>query len=180
MSDTASHLIQLSTLVAGQHRFDISQSDAPIEVLTRDLGLLSLTKLSFRGSLDQEGRRWTLKADLGASVTQACIINLAPVKTRIDTQLTRVFSPDAPQMSAPEMEMPEDPNHEPVPEVLDLHEVLTESLSLALPDYPRAIEAELAQNEARPKGAAPLPEKNNPFSGLAELKKQMDGAKKPE
>jgi uncharacterized metal-binding protein YceD (DUF177 family) len=62
--------------------------------------------------------------------------------------------------------------------VIDACAVMMEALTLALPPYPRAAEADFAGAAAAPEGAAPLTdeETTRPFAGLADLLKKGDGA----
>ena len=92
--------------------FDLAPDAADMARITADLGLLGLRKLRLRGSLTAEGRAdWLLRADLGATVIQPCVVTLDPVQTRIDEPVTRRFSPDA-ALETPEpgveIEIPED------------------------------------------------------------------------
>ncbi|MBK1635947.1 hypothetical protein CKO19_09390 [Rhodovulum adriaticum] len=142
------------------------------------LGLIGLRKLRFEGRLVPEDRRdWRLEARLGATVVQPCVVTLAPVTTRIDTDVIRHYRAEMPPLpESEEIEMPEDDTQEPLPETLNLTRVLEEALALALPLYPRAEGAELGETVVAPPGAAPLTEEaTRPFAGLAALKKKLDG-----
>lgn len=141
--------------------------------LAGELGITQVRKLRFAGALTPEGRAdWLLQADLGATVVQPCVVTLAPVTTRIDQTVTRRYlvrwqDPEA----GSETEMPEDDTAEPLPEVLDLAEVMAEALALALPDYPRADGADLGEAVFTEPGAEPLTEERvHPFAALAKLK----------
>jgi len=153
------------------------EAGARAEIAAR-LGLNALRKLSFRGKLRPEGARdWVLEAVIGATVVQPCVVTLAPVTTRIDEPVTRRFLAEMPEMpEGEEAEMPEDDSAEPLPEVLDLEQVMEEALALALPLFPRAADAELsAANFAAP-GVTPMTdEEAKPFAGLEALKKRLEG-----
>lgn len=142
------------------------------------LGIDEVRKLRFTGTLAPEGRRdWRLDAELGATVVQPCVVTLAPVVTRIDTEVTRRYVADlAPPEPGTEIEMPEDDTAEPLPHEVDLAAVMTEALALALPDYPRAPDAELGGARATPPGAEPLSDEDTkPFAGLAGLRDKLRG-----
>ncbi|MDV7144436.1 YceD family protein [Tropicimonas sp. TH_r6] len=145
--------------------------------LQRDLELLGLRKLRFEGQLIPVGRNdWRLEATFGATAVQPCAITLAPVTTRIDTKVLRRYSADFTAPTDAEAEMPEDDTLEPLPETVDLVELLTETLALALPDFPRADGAELGEAVFAEPGAEPLTEEAaKPFAGLATLKKSLEG-----
>lgn len=157
--------------------FDLKPDAAERERIAADLELLSLRKLRFKGRfMPDDGANWRLEAVLGATVTQPCIVTLAPVNTRIDTPVTRRFLADMPepQPGQDEVEMPEDDTIEPLQAEIDLTAVMTEALALALPDYPRKEDAALAETEFTPPGAAPIrEEEKNPFAALDALRDKL-------
>ena len=68
------------------YKFDIRPSNEACRNVANDLGLFSLAKLRLDGTLRATGKdRWRLKAHIGATVEQACVLTLAPVQTRIDS-----------------------------------------------------------------------------------------------
>ncbi len=143
--------------------------------IAQALDIRSLRKFTFSGTLQPVGRRdWELRAHLGATVVQDCAVTLAPVTTRIDEAVTRRYLADMPQISALEMEMPEDDSVEPLGRSIDPGAVALEALMLALPPFPRAEGAELAPEgilRAAPDGAADAPDdRPRPFAALARLK----------
>jgi uncharacterized metal-binding protein YceD (DUF177 family) len=74
--------------------------------------------------------------------------------------------------------MPEDDSTEPLPEIIDLTEVLREALALALPLYPRAPGAELGEAVFAAPGAAPIRDADlRPFAALASLVRKEDPTK---
>lgn len=160
------------------HGFDLAPDAAALEEMARDLGLSALRKLRFRGTLRADGRRdWLLQAELGATVTQPCVVTLAPVTTRIDETVTRRFSPDhdlAAQEPGAETEMPEDDTLEPLEDNIDLRRVMTEALALALPDWPRDAGAELGRISVTEEGIAPMrDEEVKPFAALGALRDKL-------
>jgi len=147
------------------------------EAICTQLGLSGLRKLSFVGDIRSEGRRdWRLKARIGATVVQPCVVSLQPVTTRLDEDITRLFVAEMPDTPlAEEQEMPEDDTQEPLGDVIDLEAVMIEALALALPDYPRSDDARFEGAEMTPPGADPItPEETKPFAALAGLKKKLD------
>lgn len=59
-----------------------------------------------------------------APVTQPCVATLAPVRTRIDEPVLRRYRADTGEnLTASEIEMPEDDTIEPLPDVVDLSDV---------------------------------------------------------
>lgn len=138
------------------------------------MGVQKLRKLEFSGTLTPDGRYdWRLAGRLGATAVQDCVITFEPVTTRIDTDVTRRFVRDMPEITSDDLEIPEDDTLEPLGPVIDPGVVMAEALALALPDYPRAEGADLGQGlQVAPKGAAPL--QRNAFAALAALKRDAD------
>ncbi|MBV2360760.1 DUF177 domain-containing protein [Thalassococcus sp. CAU 1522] len=158
--------------------------DAPTRhALADELGLLDLRKLRFAGALHPEGKAgFVLKAELGATVVQPCVVTLAPVTTRIDTPVLRRFVP-ADRLehfeAGSETETPEDDSIEPLGAVIDLDAVMAEALALALPVYPRAEGADLGEAVFAGQGIDPLRDDDlKPLAGLAALRDKLtDGNK---
>lgn len=154
----------------------LPDADARAAIAAR-LDLVALRKLTFRGRLTPQGKHdWRLTAQLGATVVQPCVVTLAPVTTRIDDTVGRLYLADMPPApEGDEVEMPEDDNQEPLPDTLDLAQVMEEALALALPLYPRAEGVDLEQAVFAPPGVAPLrDEDTKPFAGLAALKNRLE------
>ena len=163
------------------HHFAVSVVDAQIEALKEALDLLSLKKLKFEGTLAYNDHgELCLSADLGATVTQACVVTLEPVRTRIDAHVVRRFSADyLPPEDDRQMLEEEDENLEPLQDSIDLGLILMEAIALNLPDFPRAEGAELTQRMFSEPGVDPLQDEDvKPFAGLSALKDKLaDGEK---
>ena len=146
------------------------------------LDLLGLKKLRFTGRLIAEGKTdWRLEATLGATVTQPCAVTLEPVTTRIDQPVTRRYMADLPEIAEDEAEIPEDDSIDPLPDRLDLMEVMEEALALALPLYPRAGDAALGEAIYAPPGVQPMTDDDaKPLAGLAALRDKLQAPKDPE
>lgn len=146
------------------------------KAIAAELGILGVRKLRFAGALTPQGRQdWTLTADLGATVVQACVVTLEPVTTRIDEKLTRSYVADMPEIEAAEVEMPVEDTVEELPETLDLAQVMIEALALELPLYPRAEGAELPDAVFTQPGRAPMTDDDaKPFAGLGALRDRLE------
>lgn len=161
--------------------FAVTPSPEERAALAAMLELSALRKLRFAGQLRAvSGGGWELTGQLGATVVQPCTVTLAPVTTRIDQEVRRVYMPgyDPAEGLAPESEaeMPDDTDTEPLGAVIDPAAVMAEELSLALPAYPRAEGAGLGETAAAPEGAEPLTaESVKPFAGLAALRDKLQG-----
>ncbi|GAB5437074.1 YceD family protein [Falsiruegeria mediterranea] len=139
------------------------------------LGLLGLRKLSFAGKITASGKKdWEIRADLGATVVQPCVVTLEPVTTRLDTLVRRILLAewDAPEEA--EVEMAEDDEADQLGTEIDVFAMMVEALALSLPEYPRADGAELGQlNVTEPGKAALTDEDVKPFAGLADLRDRL-------
>ena len=152
--------------------FEVVPDPEARAALCRELGLLGLQKLRFKGQLDiDQTGDWRLRARVGATVTQACTITLAPVKTRIEEVVERRFISDFPAPEETETEMDSDDTIEALGERIDLGAILTEALALALPPWPRGDGAELGAVSVAAPGVDPLSESAmRPFAGLGNLR----------
>lgn len=160
--------------------FDL-QPDAPErEALAQQLRLLGLKKLRFEGRIEPTGAKgWSLIAKLGATVVQPCVVTLDPVTTRIDEVVERVYLPAAflqiEDEAGAETEMPEDTSTEILGHTISAYDAMIESLVLALPQYPRAGDAELGEAVFAEDGVTPLKDEDTkPFAGLAGLREQLE------
>lgn len=172
-----SHPLRVADLATRKPtRFDLKPDATTCNQIAASLGLLALDKLRFAGEIrPQGGRDWLLEATLGATVTQACVVTLAPVTNRIEEDVTRHYLADMPEPEGEEVEMPEDDSVEALTDVIDPGAVLIEALALSLPLYPRADGAELGTARFAEPGAEPLSDEAlKPFAGLADLLKKGD------
>lgn len=177
--EVTGHALRVSTLSqARAHAFSIAPDADTREALSRELGLSALRKLRFEGEIRSAGKRdWLLKGSLGATVVQPCVQTLAPVTTRIDTEVVRRYVPETGMTFEPgsESEMPEDESIEELGAFIDPFAVMAEALALAVPDYPRAEDAPaLGEYVVTEPGASPLrDEDTKPFAGLAGLRDKL-------
>lgn len=157
--------------------FTLTPDAALRAALARRIGLDGIRKLRLEGTLEPLGKRdWLLRARLGATVVQPCVVTAAPVTTRIEADVTRSYLADFRPPEEAEAEMPEDDTAEALPDMLDLVEVLAEALALEVPDYPRAPQADLGAAVAAPPGVTPLrDEDTKPFAALQGLRDKLDG-----
>jgi uncharacterized metal-binding protein YceD (DUF177 family) len=144
-------------------------------VIAALVGATDLAQLSFKGAVKPVGREdFVLEGVLRAKATQACVVTLDPVVTEIEQVVTRRYLADFTEPEGDEAEMPEDDTSEPLGDVIDPAAVMIEALALALPDYPRAPGAELAETVHAGPGIAPLRDSDlRPFAGLASLAQRL-------
>jgi uncharacterized metal-binding protein YceD (DUF177 family) len=158
--------------------FELSPDSTARKAIADRLGISAVKKLRFAGSVLPDAESdWRLEAKLGATVTQPCVVTLAPVTTRIDEMVIRRFlAMPSETAEGEEVEMPEDETVEPLPEVVDLSQVMEEALALALPEWPRAEGVEPLDISAAAPGIKPMSDDDaKPFSSLKSLKDKMSG-----
>lgn len=158
-------------------RFALMPDAQALATIAKALGLIGITRASFRGQIKPLGRAdFALEAVLEATVVQPCVATLAPVTTVIREPVSRRYLADWKEPDAEESETPEDDSAEPLGDVIDAGAVMVEALVLALPLYPRADGASAGDVVAAPPGAKPLTDAAlRPFAGLADLlKKKTD------
>ncbi len=172
-----SHMLRIADLPGRKATpFTLTPGAEVLRAIAKELGLLGLRKLRFAGELVPIGKQdWRLRAQLGATVTQPCIVTLAPVTTRIEEEVSRSYVADMPDFAAgSEVEMPEDDSVEPLTATLDLGALMIEALALALPLYPRAKGAQLGSAVFTEPGAEPMSdEEARPFAGLKGLRDKL-------
>lgn len=159
-------------------RFTFQPDAATRAAIAADLGLIDLPKFFVKGEITPVGRHdYTLRAEMTATVVQPCIISLAPVTTVLRDPIERRYIRDYKEPDADEMELLPDDDGEPLPETIDIVEVATEALTLALPLYPRAEGAELGEAVFADDGVAPIKDVElKPFAGLAAFAEKLKGS----
>jgi len=143
--------------------------------LARRFGLLDLARLSARLWIAEgaEPGHLLVKGSIEAQVTQACVVTLAPVETRVDELFEAAFADPAQVEAAATLpeELPEEGNDLPeplAPEGLDLGELAAQQLAVAIDPYPRAPDADAvlqALTAAREEGT-----ERSPFDVLRDLR----------
>ncbi len=174
------HALRVADLSpSSREEIDIVPGNAELAELAEQLDLLDLRKLRLRGVLEPLGKQdWQFTGQLGATVVQPCVATLAPVKTRIETEVQRQFMRDFVEPDSPEAEMPEDDTSEALSTHIDPGQIMAEALSLALPLYPRADGADpVVLRVTEPGKAAMQDEDTKPFAGLADLRTRLAGPK---
>ena len=177
MPDLPTHPIRLAELNNRKRaHFAIPPDSDDRKALADALGVLAIKKLKFEGALIPTGRRdWRIEAEIGATVSQACVVTLDPVTTRIDEEVTRTYVSDWDTPTDDEVEVEADDTDDPLPETLDLIEVVIEALALSLPAYPRKSGAEaVVVGVTEPGKAVMTDEDARPFAGLAALRAGLE------
>ena len=159
---------------------DYEFEEVPSENETNKMATLfdvvSIRKMRFTGAIspfDDDG--WLLEGKLGVTVSQNCVVTLERVRTRLELDIRRIFTP----MATPdENEITLDASHndelEPLGREIDLGLVAMEALALAIPEYPRIEGAELPESSFSPPDASDIEEEApKAFAGLAALKEKL-------
>ena len=143
--------------------------------LAQHLGLVRLTKARLRYHLHPvaTGADWMLQGQIGATVTQPCVVTGEDVTTRIDAPFARRFLAhfETPEGGG-EYEMHTDDTIDPLPETLNLYEIFSEVLALELPPYPRKEGAQLEGAVFTAPDIPPMSDRDaSPFAALKYLQK---------
>ncbi len=158
------------------HEIDERANESECAKVAKLLDLLFLSKFRIRGTLSPSGDEgWRFDGTMGATVTQPCVVTLAPVKTRIDVTVARHYLPSSPESEAlAEIEIDAEALDEvdPLPEVLDIGLLAIEELALAIPAYPHAEGVEDTALVMRTDEGDEEPPRK-PFAGLAALREKM-------
>ena len=162
-------------------KFHLPLSKEQILTLMSRLDLLSLKKVSLTGHLSPLDKdKWTLKAELKATVKQKCVVTLKPVQTIVNETVNRTFSPLEAQKSSDLLDdgvsqVFFDDTLQEFNDTIDLLEIIFEELTLLLPLYPKFDGAKLDSYIITEPGKKPLSEKNlKPFAQLSKLKDKLE------
>ncbi len=139
--------------------------------LAARLGLVDLK--SFRAGLDlqrvQSGEVVEVAGRLAATVVQTCVVTLEPFETAVAEEFKAYFTRKAATPRGDDLPVEDEAAPEPMGEDggIDLGEVATQHLSLALDPHPRKPGAVFHPPVAEEEDVA---EKANPFAVLAEFR----------
>lgn len=165
----------------GATPFEVHPNAAQRKAIAKALDLIELRKIRFVGQIMPSGDAdWSLTADLGATVVQACVVTLAPVSTRVDIKVSRLFVAQAPVLddTEDEIEVLQGDETEPLGSHIDLEAVMVEALSLALPLYPKTEGANLETDTFTEDGKVPMSDEDaRPFATLSALRDKLEGDK---
>jgi uncharacterized metal-binding protein YceD (DUF177 family) len=171
------HIIRLSDIPKSKSMpFEISFSDSEMVAIADILSAITVKKMRIMGKISPSNAKdWVLSATVGATVTQACVVTLDPVQTRIDSPVIRTYVADYPSIADETVtEMTIDETIEPLVDEIDLTTIAIEAIALALPDYPKSQDAELETSVFSAPGITPMRnEDTKPFASLASLKDKL-------
>ena len=180
MSDknSSKRVYRVADLQQNQKTSFLITADADeLKALAQDVKVTSIKKLRFEGAISALGKRdWGLKAELGFTVVQPCVVTLEPVTTRVDVPVERQFIAGYETPEEEEFELTDDENTEALGAEINDEEIMKEALALALPLYPRKDDAALAEtNFTEPGKKAMSDEDARPFAGLESLRDKLAG-----
>lgn len=140
--------------------------------LVERFGLLALDRLTATLSL-KRGRGGLIQVSgrFEAEVTQACVVTLEPVRSRLSESFTIAFGGSSRAAGGAlviELEE-EDPPEELIEGRIDLGETVAQQLAVALDPYPHAPSAD-EKPEASDEGEAGAEKTASPFAALAQLR----------
>ena len=178
MTQTTENLRVSGLNTQGATDFELTPTAAQRKTLGAALELIELRKLRFKGKITPSGDAdWALNGTLGATVVQPCVVTLAPVSSRIDVTVSRLFveQPSLYEDPEEEYEIPQGEETEALGSHIDLAQVMAEALSLALPLYPKAADAALKENTFTEAGKTPMSdEAARPFAALSALRDTLE------
>jgi len=160
-------IAELTTLEAP---FRIAATAPERDALCRRLDLLALDRFEAEGTVSAgAGGVVRVRGRLRAHATQRCVVTLEPVPAELDVPFERTFVRGSAVSRLLDLDF-EQLDLEPlIGDILDLGEVATEELALALDPYPRAEGADDALRELGIRGDdEPAAGPESPFAVLRE------------
>ena len=163
--------VALEDLRGGTVRRSIAASDEECGRLAERLGLVAIDSLSATVSLESRrgGKIIAVEGDFQAVLTQTCVVTLEPLPGTVSETFSIRLAPAADADEAEIVDIDPETDDEPEPiegDSVDIGELVTQHLSLALDPYPRAEGARLEPDTL----AADEDADEGPFAKLAQLK----------
>jgi len=138
-----SRLFDLAELHSDDVAFEIAAAPDERSAVARRLDLLQLDELIAKGTVAMaSGGVVRVRGALQARLRQRCVVTLEPVAAELDAEFDRLFLRSG-SLGAEVVVDPEEEEPEPLlGDLLDLGELVTEELALAIDPYPRRPDAE--------------------------------------
>ncbi len=165
--------------VAGLRRdaetpFRIAAEPDELAELARYLDVDRIDRLTLAGFISPaKDDGWRVRGRLVAKLEQSCVVSLAPLRTRHDAEIERLYLPAARFVPVQEVQVAHDEQDVPDPftDSIDPAQFAVESLALMIVPYPRAEGADLERRTFAAPGVVPLSDEPRlPFAGLVVLK----------
>ena len=168
--------VPAESLEDGETVIDLEADADERAALARRFGLLALDSLTAKvGLTPVDGGLVRVHGALAAEVTQACVVTLEPVTTRVEASFERLYGATAPEEAGG---LITDADTEESPEpftdgAVDVGEAVAEHLALELDPFPRAPGAAFDGFSSRSKSVgADDTGDAGPFAVLARLKEK--------
>jgi len=164
--------IRVNEIPEGGRHLDLHADAGTREAIARMAGVEALPRLDASFDVTRHGGEGVrVRGTVSASVRQACVVTLEPLESEVEEAVDLVFAPavrpDARRgdsLSAETVALAADEPPEALGDTIDLGEIATEFLLLAIDPYPRKPGAVFA-------ASAPVDDSAHPFAALAALKK---------
>ncbi len=140
-----SRLVSIARLTGDAATYQLTASAEERDALARRFSLVSLDGFSATVELSRHGREIRLAAEIIADIVQLCGVTLEPFASRVGDRSILLYRSPRPGEHAVELAA-EDEVYEVLDgETIDIGEAVAQQLSLALPTFPRAPDAQLPQ-----------------------------------
>jgi uncharacterized metal-binding protein YceD (DUF177 family) len=164
--------IRVNEIPEGGRHLDLHADAGTREAIARMASVEALPRLDASFDVTRHGGEGVrVRGTVSASVRQACVVTLEPLESEVEEAVDLVFAPAVrpdvrrgDSLSAETVALAADEPPEALGETIDLGEIATEFLLLAIDPYPRKPGAVFA-------ASAPADDSAHPFAALAALKK---------
>ena len=182
-----SRIVKMTALNQEPQRYSARANPAECEALKGRLDLIGLSDFSVEAQVKKWRRGVRVSGTIKADVVQRCIVSLEPVPDQISESFDRGFLPEQDLVGdmkpGQEVEIEDDAELGDLPDILDetldLGEIASEALSLALNPYPRAEGEEPLDAQAAPPGETPMSDNDvKPFASLAAYREKLENQEK--
>lgn len=169
---TKSGIVELARLDTKQVNSFLFVPDKPTRrKMADEIGILGITQLKLSGVIESRPQfDWQFTGQLGATISQECVVSLKSVRSRIEARVVRNYVSDRQRLRARrDGEIPSDDSIEALTPTINLYEIARETVVLEMPTYPRI--KSLTFNRSAEDEGEPL---QKPFAVLEKLKKNLE------
>jgi len=180
-----SHFFNVGDIEKGREELTISPSEEECEDIARRVNVLGVKDVSAKLVVKRDGGAFHVSGQVEAVITQECVVTLDPIDTTISEPVEGWFADKETTVSFAaakreregisghsEIEiLDESDDPEPlIDNVIDLGELVTQHISLAIPPYPHKEGAEYEVTDDKFKLNENSPLRKNPFEALKDWK----------
>lgn len=172
MTPEYSHPVPLSEIGGKEVHYKLAANEEQRAGLAKRFALLALDRLTADVALSHDGDAIFARGAIAAELNQSCIVTEAPVPARLSESFAIRFLPETQHEPDAEIELGEEDCDTLFHDgrVIDLGEVVAQTLGLVINPYPRSPDADAALKKAGVKGE----HEAGPFAALAALRKDAD------